>query len=356
MSSDQIPAQSPLRRSEGIGSARPPRLTFACELDAPRLADLLADPAVIANLQALKAGVALALADFAPERTAIVKRLHEHGIAVTAIPLLPADEGYYFTADNCQRAMERYTEWKLWTDENELVWEAVGLDIEADVRLYQQIAENPWRLPALVLPRLRDTHRPRRAREAYEALVERIHADGYRVENYQFPFMEEERRAGSTLIERLMGLVDVRTDREVWMLYTSFLPGIGPVILWAYAPEAGAIAVGSTGGGPDIPGHPQVPALNWEELSRDLLLSHRWSDDLYIHSLEGCVWQDFLPRLYTLDWEQAVRVPRRAVLGQGMRVALRGLLRLSAHPYQGAALCIVAIWLLMRNIRRRQRS
>jgi hypothetical protein len=122
------------------------------------------------------------------------------------------------------------------------------LDIEPDVRLYQQIADNPWRLPAMLLPRLRDRERPRRASEAYSALVDRIHADGYTVENYQFPFIEDERRAGSTLFPRLLGLVDVRTDREVWMLYTSFLPGIGPGLLWTYAPEAAAIGVGSTGG------------------------------------------------------------------------------------------------------------
>lgn len=40
-------------------------------------------------------------------------------------------------------------------------------------------------------------------RTAYEALVARIHADGYRVENYQFPLIADERRAGSTLLQGL---------------------------------------------------------------------------------------------------------------------------------------------------------
>ena len=93
------------------------------------------------------------------------------------------------------------------------------------------------------------------------------------VENYQFPLIADERWAGATLLQRLFGLVDPRTDREVWMLYTSVLPVVGPGLLWIYAAEAEAVGVGSTGGGPDIPGHPQVPALDWDAFSRDLRLA-----------------------------------------------------------------------------------
>lgn len=57
------------------------------------------------------------------------------------------------------------------------------------------------------------------------------------------------------------------------MLYTSVLPVVGPGLLWIYAAEAEAVGVGSTGGGPDIPGHPQVPALDWDAFSRDLRLA-----------------------------------------------------------------------------------
>jgi hypothetical protein len=114
----------------------------------------------------------------------------------------------------------------------------------------------------MLLPRLVDTGRPQRARAAYSALIERIHADGYSVENYQFPLIADERRAGSTLLQRLMGLVDVRTDREVWMQYNSLMPTLGPGMLWSYGPEAQALAVGTTGGGPDVPGHPQFSPLS----------------------------------------------------------------------------------------------
>ena len=112
-------------------------------------------------------------------------------------------------------------------------------------------------------------------------------ADGWRVENYQFPLIADERRAGSALLQRL-ALVDVATDREVWMLYSSFLRALGPGLIWAYGPEAPAIAVGTTGGGRDIPGSPQMPTLSWEELAGDLRLARHFCDQILIHSLEGC--------------------------------------------------------------------
>ena len=130
-------------------------------------------------------------------------------------PFCPFDEGYYFTADNSLRAADRYEEWKAWTDEQRLVWDAVGLDIEPDVRLYQQIADNPWGVVPMLLPRILQRDRPRRAAVAYAGPVARIRAGGRQVENYQFPLIADERRAGSDLLQRLAGLVEVSTDREV---------------------------------------------------------------------------------------------------------------------------------------------
>lgn len=59
--------------------------------------------------------------------------------------------------------------------------------------------------------------------------MNQIRADGYKVESYIFPFIYDERRANSQLLELLLGLVDVTTvDTEVPLLYTSGLPlGIG---------------------------------------------------------------------------------------------------------------------------------
>ncbi len=92
-----------------------------------------------------------------PERAAVVKKLNVADVPIVAIPLLPYEEGYYFTPDNATRAAERY---------------------------------------------------------------------------------------------------------EVWMQYNSFVPTLGPGMLWSYGPEAQALAVDTTGGGPDVSGHPQFSPLS----------------------------------------------------------------------------------------------
>jgi hypothetical protein len=143
-----------------------PRLTFACELSRERLVEVFAERTLIEDLHELGARVALMLSDFSPERAAVVHDLNGAGVPVVGVPLLPPEDGYYFTADNALAAESRYEEWKAWTAEHGLSWAGVGLDIEPDIRIYRQIADNPWRLPRLLLPLLADTGRPRRARHA----------------------------------------------------------------------------------------------------------------------------------------------------------------------------------------------
>jgi hypothetical protein len=125
-------------------ASSPPALTFACELDPARLTALFADPAVTEHLLALRARVALMLSDFSDERAAVVRLLNGAGVLVVGIPLLPLEHGYYFTADNAAEAAARYQEWQAWTRRHDLTWDGVGLDIEPDARVYQQMMNNPW--------------------------------------------------------------------------------------------------------------------------------------------------------------------------------------------------------------------
>jgi hypothetical protein len=321
---------------------QPPTLTFVCELDVARLTRLFDDPSVLADLRALRARVLLMLSDYHPERARVAQQLNAAGIPVVGVPLVPADRGYYFTPENVPQARASYQRFTEWTAEHGLAWDAVGLDIEPDASVYWQIIRNPWGLARLLAPRLADTSRPARAQAAYAALVERIHADGWTVENYQMPLLADERRAGSTLLQRVLGLVDVRTDREVWMQYNSFMRGLGPGLLWSYGPEAAAIAVGTTGGGPDVPGHPQMLTQTWEEFTRDLRLARHFTDQIYVHSLEGCVWQGFLGRLRSFDWTEASAPPPRAWQADLLRRALRGALWGSAHPWLLTGLAVAA--------------
>jgi hypothetical protein len=311
--------------ARGEMTLQPPQLAFACELDSARLPAMFADSSVTDDLLALGARVALMCSDFSDERAGVVRRLNAAGVPVTGIPLLPLAEGYYFTTDNADQAAGSYQHFMAWTARHELAWDGVGLDTEPDARIFLQIMQGPWGLVPMLVPRLLDRARPTRARAAYQALVEQIRADGWRVENYQFPLIADERQAGSTLLQRL-ALVDVGTDREVWMLYSSFMRALGPGLIWAYGPEAPAIAVGTTGGGPDIPGSPQMPTLNWEELAGDLRLARHFCDQILIHSLEGCVWQGFLPGLRSFEWADVEGPPDGAQAAAALRKSLRATL------------------------------
>ncbi|MCE9672516.1 hypothetical protein LY474_32385 [Myxococcus stipitatus] len=312
---------------------KPHFLTFFCELPPGPLGELFDTPGVLDDLRAMGAGVSLGLVDLSPARADVVRRLAREGIPVTAWLLLPTEEGYWFHAGNLAQAEARYAAFRAWTAEHDLSWAGVGLDIEPDIAQLRRWAQAPLRsLPGALSRLVFRGGRSRAARAGYATLVERIRADGHRVDTYQFPFIVDERQARSSVLRRVAGVLDVPTDREVLMLYTSFLRPQGPAWLWSYAPGSTAIAVGSTGGGVDLPGLLATPPLDWNELSRDLRLAVRWTHDLYIFSLEGCVRQGFLSRLRTFDWDAPVEppwVPARRV--DAVRRAARAVLGVSGR-------------------------
>ncbi|WP_426751526.1 hypothetical protein [Myxococcus sp. Y35] len=310
---------------------KPHMLTFFCELEAGPLRELFATPGVLEDLSALEAGVSLGLIDLGPERAQVVQRLNRVGIPVTAWLLLPTEQGYWFHAGNVEQATARYDAFRSWTQAHGLVWEGVGLDIEPDIRELRRWMEGGWRQMGEIVPRLVQGRRVRDARDAYSRLMERIRADGYRVDTYQFPVIVDERESRSSLVQRLAGVLDLRPDREVLMLYTSFLRPYGPAVLWSYGPGSQSIAVGVTGGGVEFPGAFAARPLDWAELSRDLRLAVRWTHDLHVFSLEGCVRQGFLTRLRTFDWDAPVDPPVAAARRvDALRRAARLLLRTSA--------------------------
>lgn len=332
-----------------------PRLSFFCELDREALQNLFADPDLIPTLVALDACVALGILDLSEERADVVRRLNAAGIPVVAWQLLPEEAGYWYNVDNAPQAVARYADFLDWTATHDLRWDTIGIDIEPDMGKVGRLAEGDWRILGEGLGDLFDSGRIWRARALYGDLVARMHRDGYAVEAYHFPVVVDERRAGSALLERLAGLIHLEVDREVLMLYSSFLRPWGAGVLWSYGPEAASIAVGSTGGGVTVGGADQVPALSWEELARDLRLARRWTTDLYVFSLEGCVRQGYLERLVGFDWSEKVVPPvqeaRKVTWARrGVRVALWT----SAHLGLVVAMLILAggLWWLARRRKR----
>ena len=162
----------------------------------------------------------------------------------------------------------------------------------------------------------------------------------------------DERRSGATLLQRLFGLIDLPVDREVLMLYSSFMRPIGHGLLWSYAPIAGSVGVGSTGGGVTVAGVDQIPPLQWEEFARDLRLARAWSDDIHVFSLEGAVRQGFLHRLRDFDWQARAEPPLREFQQvERVRKVLRAVLWASVHPGAVLAGVVGVLWLVLRRRR-----
>lgn len=275
-----------------------PQLVFACELATQPLQSLFADPAVLSGLLELQAGVSLSLIDLSPERAEIVRRLNREGIPVIAWMALPREQGYYLNAGNAPQAAARFAEFENWTARYGLHWAAVGLDIEPNLQEFTALRPGDrWKLPFTFASRYFDNGRVIRARQAYSRLIGRMQGDGYVVQTYQFPFLADERKVHGTLLQRLLGLVDVRGNNEVLMIYTSFNHAAGSAVVWKYGPDAQSIVVGVTA------------ALTWSEFSDDLIVASHFTHIVGVYNLEGCVSQGYLSRLKTLDWGSRVSIP-----------------------------------------------
>ena len=334
-----------------------PELIFACDRSTAELNDLFT-PELIADLQQLKAGIALSTEDLSPERAQIVRRLNEAGIPMTAWIALPKSQGYYVNAGNAAQTAAWFDQFDQWTVANDLHWQAVGLDIEPMLSEYGALTSHKVQLLSLMLHRTFDSGRVRRAREQYAAFIARMRARGYFVQTYQLEFIADERKAHTTLLERLFGIVDIRGNEEVLMLYTSFNHEVGAGIIWQYGPGSQTIAVGSTASSGDPKMDAKFPPLNWNEFSRDLIVARHFSKRVGVYSLEGCVRQGFIPRLKTIDWNQQVVIPEKSVgKAAGFRKFVFAVLWVGSHIiYLGVAFVLALTWLVRMFLRRRRRK
>jgi hypothetical protein len=278
----------------------------------------------------------------------VVQRLNRAGIPVTAWLLLPLDEGYWFNANNADLATARYSAFRAWSTEHGLVWAGVGIDVEPDTREIQRLLANRWALVPTVLRRVVDDRPRARAAVEYAQLVARVRGDGYPVQSYELPFLEDERAVGGSLLYRLLGLVDVGADLAIPMLFTSFMGSRGVGFLWSYGRGKKAVIVGSTGGGVQLGGLDQQRPLDWEEFSRDLRLASRLAADVGVFSLEGCVRQGFLARLREFDWDAPVELPTaEAAAIDRWRALARCVLWITVRP--SLLLILVGLVLTLRG-------
>jgi hypothetical protein len=332
-----------------------PKLTFFCELEGEALQALFRDPEVVESLVALRASVSLGILDLGSERAEVVGQLNKAGIPVIGWLLLPRAEGYWFNLGNGPQAVARYADFKAWTDEHELHWDGIGIDVEPDIREMEGLIQGKVAPLYSILRRVLNSRALNEAKATYWNLVYQMRMDGFRVDSYHFPFIIDERKVGASLIQRVMGLFDLPSDREVLMLYTSMFRPYGPGILWSYAPEAESVGVGVTGGGVQLEGVSNIRPLDWVEFARDLRLARRQSEDIHVFSLEGCVQQGFLESLKTFEWDGPVHLPlTQARKMNAVRRGLQGFLWGSAHPLLVLAGFFGVKWLISRLDQRKQ--
>lgn len=325
------------------GPGTRPQLFFACcsgDLDESR--NLFADPHVIASLQSLHAGLALGTGDLSPERAHLVQRLNEAGIPVVAGLELPGEQGYYVNSGNAPQAAARFAAFQQWTARYGLRWSAIGLDIEPDIRMFGNLKNHRLRLVSRLFVNYFAFGRTRRTREAYRSLIQRIHSQGYKVFTYQLPLIVAERKAHLTILERLLGIVDVHGDNEAIMIFSGLNQAIGSAMIWMLGPDSQSIILLGT----DAPGHP----LSWSSFSQDLIVASHFTHVIGVFNLEGAVRLGLLSRLETMDWRQSATVSAHSLLlaERLQKLALVLLWLLEFWPFIALAILLALAWLVGR--------
>lgn len=302
-----------------------PRLIFATEQDAVGALAALRVPGVVDFLATQGHAVALDLAEIDDTWAHAARLLNQRGVGVIAGLSLSAEEGFGFNLQNYPLAIGCYQAFVNWARAHGLQFEAVGLSIEPPL---QDVAPDQRRGPRALLRRLwlaRENVLYPAAQAAYNELIVAIHLDGYEVHTYQMPAIADDRRVGTTLLQRALDIVDLQSDLDVLMCSSSvpidlFGYDLGGALIASYGANADAIGVGSVGeGDPAIERHAPLP---WRALQRDLLLAAQHTDTIYLYSLEDCVARDLLPKIASLAWDAPARpaAGRRALIG-----LLRGL-------------------------------
>jgi len=297
-----------------------PQLFFFCELSGTALLRLLERTDVMSLLATHAYGVALALPVFDDGYAAATRLLNTHGIPVVAWLTLPADEGLAFNLQNYPRATACYQAFHAWAQANSLRFAAVGFDMEPPLSDALFVGWGGAREIARRIWLARDNALFPAARAAYLELMAMARRDGYEVHAYQIPLIADDRRVGTTLLQRALDIVDLPADIEVLMCLSETAPEwFGSALIAVYGPSADALAVGSSNSSDTI--------LRWEDVQRDLLLAAACTDIIYVATLERCVANGYLERIAALDWGTPVRVAPLpyAVLWSGRLAVLIGL-------------------------------
>jgi hypothetical protein len=362
---DQIMSiqQTPIITEQSRPVSSHPHLIFFTRLDPAALRSLLVDDRLLDELVAQGHGIALAVTHLDDDLAAVVRHLNTSKVYTVAWLLLPVEYGCWLNAQNYPQALEHYRAFRMWVHSNHLSFDAIGLDIKPPIHDIIRLQQRKWRDIAWQLSH-DDVLHPA-ASTAYHQLVAEIRRDKYQVHTYQLPLLADDRRAGTTLLQRSLDIVDMPSDVEVFMCFSSawlagLPPDLGGALIASYRPAADSIAVGSTGTGSVQDGIGEtMPPLSWPALERDLLLAARYTDTIYIFSLEGCSDAGLLPRIAAMDWtSEAYPLLQRTIPVTLVRFVLFVTLMLARFHRSLLAWSgwVVAVLLLLQRRRRTRKE
>lgn len=332
-----------------------PQLGFACcDQGIAQMQALFADPKTVAALRALHAHVAVALPDYSPERTQVVRMLNQQQIPVIAGLMVQTKDGPYFNAEDSGEAPAQYVDFEKWTEENSLHWAAVGIDLEPNFTELAALKDHPLRLIETLVGNSLDSKRMGLTQKTYSALIRQIQSQGYPVLTFALPYIPVERKLHTTLLDRMLGVPDVEGNENYVMIYTSYARSVRPAIFLDLGQSAQAIAIGVTDGPP--PAGSGFGPLSWDEFSEDLIVASHFTSRIGVYNLEGCVQQGFLLRLGTIDWGASVVIPAASVSRADRHVMAFGMaLWIASHLIYLAAAALLLMILLVWAWRVRSR-
>lgn len=280
-----------------------PIISFFNEMKSPELVQLFKDSSIIVHLKKMNAEIRMGILDLTTDRAKVIKNLNAAGVPVVAWLLLPEEKGYWFNSSNGKEAIARYQEIKKWADSNQVVFSGIGLDLELDYNDAKLIQTHPWKLISKIPARLYDKTELEKGRKEYAELIQLIKADHYKVESYYASFIKDEVDLQQTAIQQATKFLDIKTDKEIPMLYSSFMGNPdGLIKIYGIDLKLEAVAIGSTGGGVDT----TLPTLTYEQLVHDLNVAAKQSKEIHIFSLEGCVRKGYLAKLVDYKYDSSV--------------------------------------------------
>ncbi len=329
-----------------------PVFSFFNEMKTPALVQLFKDTSIIYDLKKLNAQIRMGILDLTDERAQIIRDLNKSGVPVVAWLLLPEEKGYWFNSGNGQAAIARYQEIKKWADDNKLVFSGIGLDLELDFNDAKMIKSNPWKLLSKIPGRLYDKSEIEKGRIEYAKLISLIKADHYPVESYYASFIKDEVNLNQTAIQQATKFLDIKTDKEIPMLYSSFMGNPdGLIKIYGIDLKLEAVGLGSTGGGFDT----TLPTLSYEKLVHDINVAAKQSKEIHIFSLEGCAKNGYLSKLLDYKYDSTITLDSKQIQSiENLQTIVKRVSTILSYPtiFFLVLIAIISflIWLIYRLI------